>query len=82
MVGKDIENMFFIAMKMLTRCRCKVIISQHNYFYQKNKDRKSLREGFIYLLMKLLYRHSDFIICVAKGIEQYVMTLNVEKNKN
>ena len=31
--------------------------------------------------MKLLYRHSDFIICVAKGVEQYVMTLNVKKNQ-
>lgn len=81
MVAKDIENIFFTVMKMFTRCRCKVIISQHNYFYISGTGKVSLIVKALPKVMKLIYRHSSHIICVAKGIEQYVKTLNVREGQ-
>ena len=78
MVGKDMENVFFIFMKIFTRCKAKIVISQHNYFYLDKVGRKSLTAHFLPKFMKLLYRYSDLIVCVSKGIERYVKTLNVK----
>lgn len=78
LVGKDAENLFFIVMKLLTRFKAKLIISQHNYSYFEGKADNHFYRKFLPIAMKYLYHYADHIICVSKGIEQYVKTLHIK----
>ncbi len=81
MVGKDGNNIFFILSKLITRFKSKLIISQHNYLYFEGKADSLLYRTLFPKAMKLLYKYADHIICVSKGIEEYVKTLNIKKNQ-
>lgn len=74
-------NLVTVIAKLIACVNTKTILTEHNTLSQSIRNSRTLKGRYIYLGMKLLYRFSNSIVAVSRGVaDDLATTINIDRS--
>ena len=79
--GLNNTNILSCLIKLFYHGKCFHILTQHDYMKVQDNNLKGIKKTIFPLIIRCAYRFADKIITVSKGVNEFVLSLGVNKEK-